>query len=194
MTSGSSSTAPSPSSSSCKHVSTQEDAAIVRAHSRHLLPPFAIRSQQYAQCDLVWNGIIFVRQGYFKDARLKFTLHLHHFPAKQPQLFFSSKLHHALVNPVTNELDVSSTLADMWSYYSDSMLYNFMKDLKKIFTDKQRLANRFSFNPPAAELYETNAHEYITKAMQSVSDSLEKLQENDEDWSLKVGEPNEETG
>ena len=30
--------------------------------------------------------------------------------------------------------------------------------------------------------------------MQSVSDSLEKLQEDDEDWSLKVGEPNEETG
>lgn len=171
---------------SCKCGGIQEDASVVRTESRHILLAFSLWHKRYISCHLVWNGIIFVRQGYFKDARLKFTLHLHQFPAKQPQLFFLSKLHHALVDPITNELDISSTLADLWCYYTDNMLYNFMKDLKRIFTDKQRLTNRFSYHPAAAELYETNPHEYITKAMQSVSDSLEKMQENEEDWSLKT--------
>lgn len=57
-------------------------------------------------------------------------------------------------------------------------MYNFMKNLKRIFIDKQRLANRFSFHPAAAELYETNTHEFITKAMQGVNESIEKLHEN----------------
>lgn len=53
-----------------------------------------------------------------------------------------------------------------------------MKDLKKIFTEKQKLANSFSFNSGAANLYENNIHEYITKAMESVNDSIDKMSEN----------------
>lgn len=51
------------------------------------------------------------------------------------------------------------------------MLFNLMKDLTKIFTDRKRLSNKLSYNPNAANLLETNLHEFITKALASVNDS-----------------------
>lgn len=53
-----------------------------------------------------------------------------------------------------------------------------MKDLKKIFTEKHRLGNCFSLNCGAAQLFEANTHEFITKAMETVNNSIDKLYEN----------------
>jgi ubiquitin-protein ligase len=80
------------------------------------------------------------------------------FPIKQPSIYFNSKLNHPLVNDTTGELDVSSTLSDVWNYFHENMLYNLMKDIKKMFTDKHQLSNRFSFNRNMAELFERNLH------------------------------------
>lgn len=98
-----------------------------------------------------------------------------------------------MVNPETGEVDVGSLLAEPWSYYSHNMLYGMMKDLRRMFTDRRCTACKTSFHPQVAGLLESNLHEFIVRAMQSVSDSKEQLYVNGQGWSLKASEGNEES-
>jgi len=41
-------------------------------------------------------------------------------------------------------------MADLWDYGNESMLYNLMNDLSKLFVDKRRFSNMLSYNPSAA--------------------------------------------
>jgi ubiquitin-protein ligase len=125
-----------------------------------------------------WNGVIFVRSGFYRDGKFKFTIRLTSFPLLSPALFFEPTLHHALVNPETGELDVAALLTEPWNYYSQNMLYGLMKDLRRMFTDRRCLACKSSFHPQIARLFESNLHEFIVKAMQSVSESKEQLYVN----------------
>ena len=63
----------------------------------------------------IWNGIIFVRSGYYKDGKFKFELHLHNFP-QQPRIFFISKMQHALVDLTSGEVELNAMLAETWNY------------------------------------------------------------------------------
>jgi len=49
----------------------------------------------------VWDGIIFIRDGYYKDARLKFKVFLKEFPLKQPSIFFDKNIYHPYINNKT---------------------------------------------------------------------------------------------
>jgi hypothetical protein len=51
-----------------------------------------------------------------------------------------------------------------------------MSDMAKMFNDRLRLINRFSYNPTAAQFYEENTHEFISRAMKCVSESTEAEQ------------------
>ncbi len=41
------------------------------------------------------------------------------------------------------------------------MMYNIFNDLKRIFVDRKKLDNKFSFNPNAAKLLENKPHLFI---------------------------------
>ena len=52
--------------------------------------------------------MIFIRQGYYKNAILKFVINYpEEYPDVAPVLNFISPVYHALVNPLTGELDIS---------------------------------------------------------------------------------------
>jgi ubiquitin-protein ligase len=60
---------------------------------------------------LVWHGVLFVRQGHYKNAILKFQIkYPKEYPTLPPTLIFLSKIYHPLVNLETGELDISVTI------------------------------------------------------------------------------------
>lgn len=54
----------------------------------------------------VWHGVLFVRYGLYKDAKLKFKITFEHFPRKAPQVTFISEVYHPMVDEKTGELDL----------------------------------------------------------------------------------------
>ena len=56
---------------------------------------------------IVWDGVIIIRAGLYKNAKLKFYLELPRgFPKSKPELYFISKVYHPLVNYETGHLDM----------------------------------------------------------------------------------------
>ncbi len=57
---------------------------------------------------LGWNGVIFVRQGYYKNAILRFIISFpEEYPVVAPTVNFTSPVYHPLIHPETGELDLS---------------------------------------------------------------------------------------
>lgn len=97
---------------------------------------------------IVWDGIIIIRAGLYKNAKLKFYLELPRgFPKTKPELYFVSKVYHPLVNYETGHLD-SKLLSPDWKGNS-TISYNFFAWLKSIFLDHNYLQITDSFNPKA---------------------------------------------
>jgi ubiquitin-protein ligase len=56
---------------------------------------------------LVWNCIIFVRKGYYKNGKFKFNATFSsHFPQKPPTIHFQSQLFHCLVRESDGAVDI----------------------------------------------------------------------------------------
>ena len=53
---------------------------------------------------------MFVRHGYYKEAKFKFTINFEQFPEKQPSISFMTRIYHPLVDLNTGHLDVPATL------------------------------------------------------------------------------------
>ena len=49
----------------------------------------------------VWDGIIFIRDGFYKDARFKFQIYLREFPIRKPSIYFKSTVFHPYINEKT---------------------------------------------------------------------------------------------
>jgi len=56
---------------------------------------------------LVWDGIIIIRGGLYKNGKFKFFIEFPKgFPKNKPELYFISKVYHPLVNLETGHLDM----------------------------------------------------------------------------------------
>lgn len=65
---------------------------------------------------VVWNCIIFIRKGFYKDGKFKFDLSFtHEFPHKPPTLTFKSPLFHPLVRE-DGLVDTDEMLGEEWNY------------------------------------------------------------------------------
>jgi ubiquitin-protein ligase len=57
---------------------------------------------------LVWHGVVFVREGPYKDGIFKFQMNIPpSYPAKAPEVSFISKVYHPLVDLKSGKLDIS---------------------------------------------------------------------------------------
>ena len=57
---------------------------------------------------LVWNGSIFVREGSYKEAILKFEIFIpSNYPSKAPEIVFITKIFHPLIDLISGKLDIS---------------------------------------------------------------------------------------
>lgn len=61
----------------------------------------------------------------------------------------------------------------------NQMMYTIFKHLSNMFTDKNQLSCRCSFNPEAGMLYCANPSQFMLKVVQSVQDSQLSLTKNE---------------
>ena len=56
----------------------------------------------------VWHGVIFIREGLYKDGIFKFVITIpQNYPAKAPEITFTSKVFHPYVDFSNGKLDLS---------------------------------------------------------------------------------------
>ena len=66
------------------------------------------------------------------------------------------------------------------------MLYTLLSKLEKMFTDRNKLECRHSYNPEASKILASKPHLFIEKALHSVELSQENLYTNESGTSLII--------
>lgn len=124
----------------------------------------------------IWHGVIFIREGLYKDGIFKFEIKIpNEFPNEPPVVQFFTQVYHPLINKETNILDLSKKFP-VWDarnnvlikviYYIQDVFYNpiylklsstdeeeitqeMMDEISK--SVKTSIANRF-VNPPKSSI------------------------------------------
>ena len=135
-------------------------------------------TRQYHSLHSVWHGVLFVRFGIFKDAKLKFKMTFENFPRVAPRVFFVSEVYHPLVSTETGELDLGEEFTKNWNYGSDHLIFNVVEYLRVAFLDVKKYEVTDSFNKKAGELYRSNIDEFFVKVRESVETSKNQVYNN----------------
>lgn len=80
---------------------------ILEYKSLSLYSPQGVYTLPSLSSNLTWHGVIFVRQGYYKEGVFRFKIEIpHNYPNARPAVFFLNYLYHPLVHPQTGELSM----------------------------------------------------------------------------------------
>lgn len=127
----------------------------------------------------LWFGVIFVREGYYKDGIFRFNISLpDNFPSdkKPPTIIFQNEIFHPLICPYTCTLDTSGGFPT-WTEGS-SHIWQVLKFIQFIFTHPQdccqTIENKLP-NQTAADLLSQNKAEFIAKVKECVTASVERI-------------------
>lgn len=82
----------------------------------------------------IWHGVLFVREGYYKDGIFKFEIHIpNEYPNQPPKVIFVSKVFHPLIDSASGLLDLTKKFP-VWEigksflvkviYYVQDIFYN----------------------------------------------------------------------
>jgi len=140
----------------------------------------------------IWFGVIFVRQGVYRDGIFKFKVIISpNYPADgaRPRVIFSTPVFHPLVDPKTGELDLSSQFP-RWRDGRDYLVF-VLVFIKKIFYLKSYDIKEAP-NPEAVELYRRGNEkksEFVARINECVQMSLDSMHEQEPESSLCFGEP-----
>lgn len=56
----------------------------------------------------IWHGVIFIREGYYKDGIFKFEISIpQNYPSKPPEIQFTTKVCHPLIDLSSGKLDLA---------------------------------------------------------------------------------------
>ncbi|BFZ13008.1 hypothetical protein BsWGS_16047 [Bradybaena similaris] len=125
-----------------------------------------------AKSPLVWNGLLFIRQGLYQGGALRFTMTIpDNYPDGDcPRLIFEYPVFHPLVDPLSGELDVKQAFP-RWrrnvNHLWQVILYA-KKAFYKINTDSPS-------NPEAAALYDQERDVFKSRVAESIMSSKERL-------------------
>ncbi|ENN79512.1 protein crossbronx homolog [Dendroctonus ponderosae] len=116
---------------------------------------------------LMWFGVIFARSGPYKDGVFRFTLFLDDsFPdCEHPKVLFHSKLLHPVINPETNELNLSGAFPT-WNK-NEQHLWQVLKYIQWIFINVEA-SLKHSINKEASELLLKNKEAFSARAQELV--------------------------
>eukprot|EP00826_Nyctotherus_ovalis_P019180 TRINITY_DN15867_c0_g1_i2.p1 TRINITY_DN15867_c0_g1~~TRINITY_DN15867_c0_g1_i2.p1 ORF type:complete len:154 (-),score=24.81 TRINITY_DN15867_c0_g1_i2:141-602(-) len=127
---------------------------------------------------------MFIRQGYYKNAILKFIIKFpEEYPLLPPSLTFTTPVYHALVNYETGELDLTPGIKQ-WvpGQHFTVALLNY---LKKLFMIPGYYRNEDSYNPEAARSYTYTLPEFTKEVAKCVQTSVTHKFEADGDSCIK---------
>lgn len=124
---------------------------------------------------LVWNGVLFIRQGLYQEGVFKFKLVIpENYPDGDcPQLVFETSVFHPVVDPKTGELDVRRAF-QKWRR-NVHQLWQVLLYARKIF---YKIDTKCPLNEEAANLYEHSIEEFKQRVTESIRDSKSKMYES----------------
>ncbi|KAL4234556.1 hypothetical protein ACF0H5_006197 [Mactra antiquata] len=121
---------------------------------------------------LIWNGVIFIRQGLYQGAVFRFNLNIpENYPNGDcPRVFFEHLVFHPVIDSKFGELDVKREFKK-WRR-NGNFLWQVLMYVRRIFF---KIDPKCPSNTEAAELYENNMEEFKKKVEDSVKCSKEVL-------------------
>jgi ubiquitin-protein ligase len=125
-----------------------------------------------AKTPLVWNGLLFIRQGLYQGGALRFTLAIpDNYPDGDcPKLIFEYPVFHPLVDPVSGELDVKRAFT-RWRR-NVNHLWQVILYAKKVFF---KINTDSPSNQEAAVLYEQEMDLFKSRVAESLKSSKDRL-------------------
>jgi len=132
-----------------------------------------------ARSSLVWNGVVFVRQGIYRDAIFRFSINIpDNFPdGDSPSVVFKPPVFHPLIDSETGQLDVRRSFEKWRRNYNH--LWQVVHYIYKIF---YKIETASSSNCEAAELYEEDMETYKQRVSETIANAKSVLY-NDPDVS-----------
>ncbi|KAL4509155.1 hypothetical protein ABPG72_018086 [Tetrahymena utriculariae] len=138
----------------------------------------------------VWHGIIFVRNGLYKNGKFKFEMTFPStFPLEPPQIKFKQHIYHPLIDYETGKLDLKKLFKE-WKYGSTHLVYTLINEIKNIFLDISFYQITDSYNQQAALAFTNDIETFVKNIVTSVNSSIQNIFENDAKTSLRFAEYN----
>lgn len=125
----------------------------------------------------IWQGVIFIRQGYYKDGIFRFKIEIpYDYPNTIPLLYFNDYVYHPLIDPITGQLSLSPQFP-IWRPGKD-FIFSLLGYMKKIFYSKDLwTCIPFLLNPKALATLAENEFIFIAEVRSCVQQS-QKFEEN----------------
>lgn len=123
---------------------------------------------------LIWFGIIFVRNGPYKDGIFRFTVILDEkFPdCEHPKIVFQTKVIHPVIDPGTNEMNLLGGFPT-WSK-NEQHLWQVLKYIQWVFANIEASIPH-SINKEACDMITKDKEAFGNKAQELVKESKEHL-------------------
>lgn len=124
----------------------------------------------------VWFGVIFIRQGIYRDGVFRFTIQIPvTYPDGEcPTVTFSPPVFHPSVNPTTGELDLTKAF-NAWRP-NHNHIWQILLYMRRIF---YKIEHEQPVNQEAAELYTSDLEAYKQKVIDSVTTISDGLYQDD---------------
>ncbi|XP_074594033.1 AKT-interacting protein-like [Brevipalpus obovatus] len=125
------------------------------------------------QSPLKWFGVIFVHEGVYREAILRFTLLIPECSSTMPELFFHPIPFHPLVDPITGKLNLTIAFPDwtanvnhLWQIilYTKNIFHDFEREIELINHNKRS----GSFLNDCIALFQNEPQIFASKVRQSV--------------------------
>ncbi|GFN92195.1 AKT-interacting protein [Plakobranchus ocellatus] len=144
-----------------------------------------------AKTPLVWSGLIFIRQGLYQSAALRFTLTIpDNYPdGSCPKFVFEFPVFHPLVNPETGELDVTRAFP-RWRR-NINHLWQVILYAKRVF---YKVDTKSPLNMEAATLFENDMNTFKQRLAKNIEQCKERLYQPpslDDPFALRFSQWNE---
>jgi len=142
----------------------------------------------------VWDGIIFVRAGPYRNGKFWFFICFpEDYPKSWPRVQFHTTIYHPLINPQDGTLDIKF-LQNMSKpekpFTSIAMLI--VTFIKQIFYCEEYWKVINSFNPKAGKTYLKSRTEFVKEAKNCVDEAEKRLYLIHQDSTLRFSEPKPE--
>ncbi|XP_066255348.1 protein crossbronx homolog [Euwallacea similis] len=124
---------------------------------------------------LVWFGVIFARNGPYKDGVFRFNILLdENFPdSEHPKVIFQSQLIHPVINPETRELNLQGAFP---TWHKNEHLWQVLKYIQWVFLNVESSTSH-AVNKEARDLLLNNKEVFTAQVQQFIQQNKEHLHE-----------------
>jgi len=138
--------------------------------------------------EIVWDGIIFVKAGPYKDGKFWFSIYFTaDYPKTVPRVQFHSLVFHPLINPQDGLLDLKVVMNTLKN--TDSLVITIAGYIKKVFYCQDYWGITSSYNSKAGEVFMKSTEGFIKEARVSVEDAQKSLYKARDNNSLRFTKP-----